>query len=78
MKKLPLFCVLFLAQIFAFSQSERLLRFSVVPTDNDRKALVRWTMSSGSTCSDLVVERSGNNSNFKEVSSPKIWLQVKN
>ena len=67
MKKLPLFCVVFLAQVLAFSQSKRLLSFSVVPIDNDQKALVRWTMSAGSTCSDVVVERSRGNGNFQEI-----------
>ncbi len=67
MKKLLLFCVLIFTQILAFSQSERLLSFSVVPIDNDQKALVKWTMSAGSTCSDVVIERRGSASDFQEI-----------
>lgn len=67
MKKQLFFCIVFLTQNLVFSQSARLLRFSVVSLDNDTKALVRWTMNAGSTCSDLVVERSGDNKFFNEI-----------
>jgi hypothetical protein len=67
MKKSLLFCVIILHQILVLGQSERLLRFSAIPIDNDEKAFVRWTMAAGSTCLDVVVERSSDNIDFKEV-----------
>lgn len=67
MKKLGLICFFLFTQTFAFSQSDRLLRFSVVPVDNNQKVQVRWTMNAGSTCSDVVVERSIDSINFNEV-----------
>ncbi|MFT6165716.1 MAG: hypothetical protein ACJAV5_000944 [Vicingaceae bacterium] len=67
MKKLLFFCVLTFTQILTFGQSERLLRFSAVPIDNDKKALVRWTMAAGSTCLDAVVERSRDNISYQEI-----------
>ena len=67
MKKLGLICFFLFTQTFAFSQIDRLLRFSVVPVDNNQKVQVRWTMNAGSTCSDVVVERSIDSINFNEV-----------
>lgn len=67
MKKLSLICFFLFTQSLAFSQSDRLLRFSVVPVDNYQKAQVRWTMNAGSTCLDVVVERSTDSINFNEV-----------
>lgn len=67
MKKLLLFCVLLLSQILTFGQSERLLHFSATPIDNDQKTMVRWTMAAGSTCLDVVVERSSNGISYQEI-----------
>ena len=66
MKNLFFFGVILLSQLLSFSQSERLLDLSVLPVDGDKKALIKWTMAAGSTCLDLVVERSSDNVNYQE------------
>lgn len=61
MKKLLLFCAIFFSQLLSFSQSERLLDFSIESVDGDKRALIRWPMAAGSTYLDLVLERSSDN-----------------
>lgn len=52
---------------FAFAQSSRVSEFSVKPSENDRVVRVLWTMSSGSTCLDLSVERSSDGKSYSEI-----------
>lgn len=67
MNKFLLTSLILLSSLCSFSQSTRVIRFDVIPTDEDKKALIRWTMDAGSTCLDFVVERSADNLNFQEV-----------
>lgn len=49
-----------------FSQSPRIARFSISPV-NDNKLIVNWTMTAGSTCPTVEVQRSNNGRDFETV-----------
>ncbi len=60
------FLLLFLISGAVFSQSPRIARFSISPT-NDNKVVVNWTMSIGSTCPTVEVQRSLDGQDFESI-----------
>lgn len=67
--KLRLFIIslLFSSPFIFFAQSSRVLKFSIRPSNGGDLVQVLWTMNAGSTCLDLIVERSANGISFTEI-----------
>ena len=61
------FSLFLVLSTLSIAQSVRVLRFSAIPSNAGDKVQILWTMNAGSTCPDLVVERSSNGINYFEV-----------
>jgi hypothetical protein len=66
-KKYILLAIFFLVINLLFSQSSRVSKFSINPSERGGKVLINWTMRAGSTCPNLIVERSLDSLNYKEI-----------
>ncbi|MBL4709000.1 MAG: T9SS type A sorting domain-containing protein [Flavobacteriales bacterium] len=68
MKSGLLLILLFLSSYtIGYAQSSRVLKFNVRPSNSGSIVQILWTMNPGSTCLNLIVERSANGVNYSEI-----------
>lgn len=63
--RIGLVFIFLFSSIFSFSQAERIVEFGAVLSGG--KTIINWTVGAGLTCQSVVVQRSEDSVNFKDV-----------